>query len=289
MIIDAIFDPSKALHPTADAAVEYLHTQWGISKKGIKSEQIISPNFSYRPTLSAVTQNHHTLCVEVSEGAYSNSLDSFVQECVAKNFPVKLYVAMPKDVPDPYYSSNLKRAKANGVGVIEVDNNGGVLVSDAISLSLAKLRPIDLESFPAKYREALAKAENTFRSASPEKGCSLLFDEMEDYCRKFATKLNERKLWKDKKKKLFDYEVGPWANLVELIKSNIDTKRSKCPELKPAFLSRIHGLTGHRNESGHKPKDQAALIKRDREIRTRFESATDTFFDLITYTKTLRV
>ncbi len=117
----------------------------------------------------------------------------------------------------------------------------------------------------------------------------MLFDEMEDYTRKLANKVNERKLWLSKKKIVFEYDTAPWANTIELIQKHLDIKRAKCPELKPAFLARIYGLTGHRNESGHKPKDQAALIKRDREIRTRFENATDTFLDLINHTKALRI
>jgi len=279
----------KSLQVTADAAIEYLHSQWGIAKRNIKAEVVIHSNFNYRPTLSTITNDHHSLCVEVSESAYSNSLDSFVQECVAKNFPAKLYVAMPKDVQDSFYSSKIKRAKENGVGIIEVDGNGGVLIQDAIPLSLAKVRPIDMRQFPAKFREALARAENTFRSASPDKGCALLFDEMEDHFRKLAKKLNDKKLWNSKKKIPFDYTHGSWANLIELVQKNIDKNRAKCPELKPTFLSRLHGITAYRNDTGHKPHDQASLIKRDRELRTRFESASDTLLDLINYSKSLHI
>lgn len=280
---------SRSLHGTADAAIAYLHNQWGIATRSVKIETVIHPDFNYRPTISVATKDYHTLCVDVSETAYSNALDAFVQECVAKNLPARVYVATPKDLQDSQFSYKIKRAKENGVGLIEVDENGGTLIQDAIPLSLAKVRPIEPKQFPPKYREALAKAENTFRCASPDKGCAMLFDEMEALFRQVAIKLNEKKLWMSKKKISFDYENGPWASLVELVQKNVDRNRSKCPELKAAFLSRVHGLTSYRNDSGHKPGNQAALIKRDRELRTRFETATDTLLDLINHTKPLHV
>jgi hypothetical protein len=48
-------------------------------------------------------------------------------------------------------------------------------------------------------------------------------------------------------------------------------------------------MTTHRNESGHKPDSLKVLAKRDRELRTRFESAADTLFDLIQQSRHLRL
>jgi hypothetical protein len=59
--------------------------------------------------------------------------------------------------------------------------------------------------------------------------------------------------------------------------------------LTTAFLAKIHGVTPHRNESGHKPRSEAELKKRDRELRTRFEAAVDLLRDLIVAVKPLRV
>jgi len=279
---------APSLHATADAARTFLHQQWGVGKKAIKIEESISPDFSYRPTLSAETKDCQLMCVEVSESAYSNTIDTFVRDCVNRNLPVRLYIALPKDIEDQYYSSKIKKAKENGVGILEVNGTEGILIQEAISLSLAKVRPIDKQQFPLSYREALASAEHTFRSASPDKGCAILYDEIEDLCRRIAVKLNDKKLWQSKQKIQFDYDRGNWASLVELIQRNIDLKRSRCPELKAAFIARIHGITPYRNESGHKPRTQAQRMHRDKQLRTRFELATDILYDLIKNTKKLK-
>jgi len=61
------------------------------------------------------------------------------------------------------------------------------------------------------------------------------------------------------------------------------------PNIPEALLARVLGITSHRNEAGHNPDSRPALIRRDREQRTRFETATDLLFDLINATKALRV
>ena len=48
---------------------------------------------------------------------------------------------------------------------------------------------------------------------------------------------------------------------------------------KKSLLVRVAALTEHRNETGHKPKNRAVHIQRDRELRTRFETAVDVLRD----------
>lgn len=76
---------------------------------------------------------------------------------------------------------------------------------------------------------------------------------------------------------------------MQLMGARLDATQANCPGLTPAFLARIHGVTPHRNESGHKPANEELLKKRDRELRTRFESAVDLLGDLIVAVKPLRV
>jgi hypothetical protein len=85
------------------------------------------------------------------------------------------------------------------------------------------------------------------------------------------------------------FESASWAALMELMGDNLDSKKAKCPALTKAFIARIHGITPHRNESGHKPRDANALMKRDRELRTRFESAIDLLTDLLIAVRPLRI
>jgi hypothetical protein len=49
------------------------------------------------------------------------------------------------------------------------------------------------------------------------------------------------------------------------------------------------GVTPHRNESGHKPKNQQQLTKRDMQLRTRFEGAADLLSEFLTAAKSLNI
>src|SRR5690349_17899237 len=79
-----------------------------------------------------------------------------------------------------------------------------------------------------------------------------------------------------------DLERHAWAALMQSMGTHLDCKGANCPDLTPALIARIHGVTPHRNDSSHKPKNAKELIKRDRELRTRFEAAVDLLADLIT-------
>jgi hypothetical protein len=136
----------------------------------------------------------------------------------------------------------------------------------------------------------LAEAESTFRNGSPAQGCLLIQQEIEQLSRKVAKKTHAKNLWRALKPGVkappYTSKV-PWAKIMEIMIDHIDPH--KCPTPDKSLLNRIAGMTSHRNESGHKPGTLKDLIKRDREARTRFESAVDTLFDLIQQSRHLRI
>ncbi len=278
----------ESLHPIADQTANYFIMKRGVRATNIKVEQPIDIELPLRPTFTAKTRYHHTLCIEVSEFAYNSSLDTFVLKCMNQGLPIKLFIAIPKGTHDPEYSRRLSTAKARGVGVLEVNEKSVDVVQEAIALSLAGVRPIAVQEFPAKLRESLTRAETMFRDGSPDKACSLIFDEIENICRAVARKTYDEGHWTGGAVN-FRFETDPWANLMQLMGARLNAKQANCPKLTAAFLARIHGVTPHRNESGHKPANAEVLKKRDRELRTRFESAVDLLGDLITAVKPVRL
>jgi hypothetical protein len=227
------------------------------------------------------------LCIEVSQSVYANHLDACVISCVRHGLPVKLYVAVAKGAKDPNYAQNLRAAKRAGVGVIEIDGTAGMIVQNALPLSLSAVRPIDVLRFPKRYRHNLSQAEQTFRDGTPEKACSLIYDEVESLFRKAARKTYDKGWWPNNGN--LNIDKVPWANLLRDWDRHINRSACHCPELNSTFIARILGITPHRNDSGHKPKNMNALIKRDQQLRTRFENAVDLFADLVEAVKPLKV
>lgn len=271
------------LHATADAAAAWFQNKWGLKANAIDVESSIDPDIALRPTFSAKTADFHTLCVEVSDRIYPNYIDAFVLACRDRGLPVKLFIAVRKDQQDGNYAQGIKAAKRAGVGILEVDNLSGEVVQNALSLSLTGVRAIDTTSFPKKYRQSLLHAEQTFRDGTPSKACSMVYDEIESYFRKLAAKAAKKAWWPNSGH--LDVQRCPWANLITELDKHLNRTSAGCPGLTTAFMARIHGITPFRNDAGHKPSSAKALIKRDKELRTRFESAVDLFADLIDATK----
>jgi len=61
------------------------------------------------------------------------------------------------------------------------------------------------------------------------------------------------------------------------------------PGIKKNLLIRVAALTDVRNDAGHKPRNRAERMKRDRELRTRFESAVDVLRDFANAARPLRI
>ena len=275
------------LHPTGDAAIQWFKDHWGLKSSSIRVEQPLHPDINLRPTFSAKTRDFYTLCIEVSESVYPNYLDAFVLDCRNRGMPIKLFVAVRKGEQEREYAQKLKAAKNAGVGILEVDENSGTIIQNALSLSLTGVRPIDVLAFPKKYRQDLIIGEQTFRDGNPVKACSDVYDELEALFRKFSSKVASKGWWPNSNG--YNLVKHSWAQLITDVDEHLNRAACSCPKLTRAFMARIHGVTPFRNDSGHKPSNVKALIKRDRELRTRFESAVDLFYDFVDATKALRL
>ena len=276
------------LHSTADAAIEWFLTNWGLNAGLVKVEEPVHPDVGLRPTFSIQTPDFHTLCIEVSESSYGNHLAAFAVGCMSKGLPVKLFVATPRGTNDPNYASNLRAAQEAGVGILHVDGTSGNVAHNALSLSLMGVRAIKRDQYPKKYRHGLFAAEQAFRDGTPDKACSLVYDEIEALFRRITVKASSKGWWANPSHR--NPATYAWAKLIGEFESEFDRGLCPCAEFRsPAFNARILGVTGFRNDTGHKPKSQRALIRRDEQLRTRFESGVDLLKDLITAAAPLKV
>ncbi len=272
------------LQNLAEMARKYFRSK-GVTK--FRVEAAISPDGIFRHTLTANTTDGHYVCVEVSENAYFDTLDAMVLEYRNRKLPVRLYVAIPKGTPNDNFQKQLRQARRNGVGVLEVDGKSAELVLEALSQSLADLRQIDLNSIPARYRSNLSQAVDTFRNGNPAKGCAMVYDEIEDLSRRIAKKTQQKGLWRKIPKMKLDKD--PWANVLEALMNELNLSACGCPKLKKPLLARVLGVTSYRNETGHKVRNRTDLIKRDKQLATRFEAASDLLLELIDASKPLHV
>jgi hypothetical protein len=273
------------LYIYAEAVKKYFKTHQGIIS--FAEEQPISKDGIYRHTLTAESKDGHYICIEVSENAYIDTLDAIVLNYRNNFLPVKLYVAIPKAASNSNLQKQLAQARANGIGVLEVDEKSGELIHDAVSQSLTGLRPVDLQAFPPRYRPALSDAANTFSNGNPVKGCAMVYDEIEDLSRRIAKKTQVKGFWKNVP--TLNLDKTPWANVMETVMEQLNFSACRCPKLKKPLLARVLGITAHRNETGHKVTRRADLVKRDRRLRTRFEDASDLLSDLIDASRPLHV
>jgi hypothetical protein len=283
---------SESLHPTADAAMAYFRREWGIS--GFRIEKPIHDDVEYLPSLSATTPDYHWLSIDVSETAYpKGGLDQFALDCKNRGLPVKHFVAMRADSRDPDYQYNVRRARASGIGLLEVKGSSGTIIYNALSLSLTGCRPIDKKLFPPKYRSSLINAETVFKDGDPAKGCSNVYDEIEALTRAIAKRTLKSGAWVKSVSgsglPKMDLDKDPWKNVTMAMIRHCDFKTNGLPDITDELLSRVVGIIPYRNETGHKPKKVADLLKRDSQLRTRFETAVDILSDMVQAARPLRI
>jgi hypothetical protein len=276
------------LHAIAEEVVRFLREDRGLSK--FKVESPVADDTNYRPTLQTTTPEHQDVWIEVSEAPYLTSLDSVVLHCVTNCLPVKLYVAFPGGLPVTAYKSKIDEARTKGVGGLEISQGKCHVIHEARLLSLTGVRWEDRKRFPVRYRSVLAQAETTFKDGDPAKGCALVYDEIEALSRKLTAKvvakgwLRAGGVWPAALK----IEKDAWAIVMDRLIELVDF--GKLPkDLKKSLLIRVAAMTDPRNDSGHKPKNRKAHVKRDRQLRTRFESAVDLFADLVDAARPLRL
>jgi hypothetical protein len=277
------------LHQTAEEVVRFFKEERGLRKFKVE-EPVDDDDVDYRPTLQVVAQDHEDVWIEVSELPYLASLDSVVLHCVTNSLPVKVYVAFPKGPGSSEYKTNIDAARRKGVGAIEVSNGKCHLIQEALPLSLAGLRCEDHKRFPIRYRAALSTAEATFKNGDPTKGCALIYDEIESLCRALARKIHDKNLWQPRAAgaPAANYDTDSWASIVDLIIHRAQLNLLP-PKLTRNLLIRVAAVVDFRNAAGHKPKSRAARRQRDRETRTRFETAVDVLRDFVDSVRPLRI
>jgi hypothetical protein len=279
----------NSLKSTAESAAQYFKDNHGVG--AFRIEEAVDPALGYRPTLQAVTADRYYLCIDVNESPYPATLEHAVLDCVTQGLPVKMYVAFPSDPLPSDYKARVDRARAHGVGVLDVASGRVQVIHAALPLSLASVRVRPRKEFPPRFRSTIAEAETTFKGGSPTQGCLVIQSEIEQLARKIARKTSAMGYWRALREgenpRNPNFDKDPWAKIMEVLIEFLDVR--KCASPDRALLNRVAGLTAHRNEAGHKPNTLKARIKRDREARTRFESAVDTLYDLIVASRHLHI
>jgi hypothetical protein len=276
------------LHATAEEVVRFFKEERGLTK--FKAEEPVDDTIAYRPTLQTVTHEHRDVWVEVSEAPFLRSLDTVVLHCVTNCLPVQLYVSFPAGLPPTEYKANIDESRRKGLGALEVSKGRVQVIHEALLLSLTGVRTEDHLRFPPRYRSVLSSAETTFRNGDPAKGCSLVYDEIEGLSRRLANKIMGKNWWTHKSSGPPNLNVWKdnWATLMDTIMSRADLNALPT-KMKRALLIRVAALTDVRNDAGHKPRNRSALIKRNQELRTRFETAVDVLRDFADAARTLRI
>lgn len=270
MIFRVLDDHLQAL---AVAAGKYFTQHHSCT--AIRAEAEIEPQVNFRPTLCGSYPDRHLLCVEVGEAPVPPGISNFVLECRNFGIPARIWVAIPKGLKQ-IDMHDLVFIRDNGLGLIEVSDSGHVQVLEGppLSQSASGLRRVKVSQFPKRYRAPLASAFDTFVRGNPAKGCSEVYDEIEGLTRRIAKKAMATPGGL-RRPPAFDIDKEAWANVLEFLRENLDKAACKCPNLTKPTFNRVLGMTEFRNDAGHKPNTLAKLRERDRQLRTRFESAID--------------
>lgn len=271
---------APALHPVAERVGSHFRNDQGVTR--LRPEVEVDPEVHYQPTLVGVGEDGYTVCVDVTDGPFTGSLESVVLACGSRNLPVKLYLAIPEGVSDTVFRDTHGKCQEHHVGLIVVGARCRV-VENSMPMTFLGFRRPDKSKFPRKYRQALADAENLIETGDPAKGCSLVYDELEALTRRIAEWVLDNG-YVDLTTPIpkMDLEAGPWAKVIELVDRHADFAQLKttAPSLDHALLSRLAGIVPYRNATGHKPANRRERMIRDAQLRTRFEHAVDTLLDV---------
>jgi hypothetical protein len=276
---------SQSLWPLANSVKKYLKDNLGLDS--IKVEQEIADGVP-RPTLHARAENHSIVCAEFLEDTcFSPNLRLLVSLCKSKQLPVKLYVAYPEGTKRGSFSRDLKSARELSIGVLCVSSVGAVTsICEPISLVLSDMRPQNPKDFPPHYRSDLVQAHQTYLQGDPVKGCLGIYEMIEALTRRIAKNLHNNALiapWQSGKPPKFDKD--PWFNIADTIYRSLDF--DKADALTKPLWAQVIAITKPRNDVGHLPRTMAERVKRDKELRTRFETAGDLLRNLIEATPNL--
>jgi hypothetical protein len=275
---------ADGLRDTANHVITFLRVERGLKKVRVEEELVKGLP---RPTLHVNTSEGEVICVEFSEtDCYPPSLARFAEDFRAEELPVKIFIALPSTGQNKTSIAELARAKKQGIGVMLVGPAGKVTVLDEpISQLLTQLRRITMSDYPAKLRARLSQAESTFLSGNPPKGCSELYDLLEEITRRIVAAAISRGLWNGSPPN-FDPKIESWYNVCSTAYTKMQFKN--IGKLSPQIWASVLAITRHRNETGHSPTTLEKRRRRDLEMRTRFEHAADLLRDLIDNTRKFR-
>jgi hypothetical protein len=240
-----------------------------------------------KPTLQANTADGEIVCVEFSEtDCYPQALTRLVEDFRAAQLPVKVYIALPSTAQNATSMTDLVRARRQGIGVMLVEPAGTVNVLDEpVSQLITQLRKINMMDYPARLRDRLSQAQNTFLAGNPPKGCSDLYDLLEETTRKIVKAAINRNLWNGNLPSFDPATVG-WNSLCNAAYANMQF--NNVGTLAQPLWASVMAITPHRNETGHSARTIKARKRRDLEMRTRFEHAADVLRDVLDHTKKFR-
>jgi hypothetical protein len=269
---------SQSLWPLADSVRKYLKDHRGLGH--IKVEEEIDKEVP-RPTLHALDKDKSIVCVDfLEDSCFGVNSQTFVNKCKARQLPVRLYIACPESAQKASFARDLKTARENGVGVLGVSSAGNItVISEAISLLLTDLRRQDPKDFPPKYRGDLELAHQTYLQGNPPKGCAAIYDMVEALTRAIAKNLQSQKLIAPWQSKPINLDKVAWFKVADDIYKHLDFAKAK--KLTKPLWAQVIAATRPRNETGHQPKSVQERIRRDKELRTRFEAAGDLLRNLI--------
>jgi len=184
---------AEGLRDPATQVITFLRQQRGHSKVWVEEELVRGLP---KPTLRAHTTEKEIVCVEFSETeCYPWGLARLAEDFKSAELPVKLYIALPSTAQNVTFPAEFGRARRQGIGVMLVEPAGTVnILNEPISLLLTQLRRIDMTAYPKPLRERLSQAQNTFLAGNPPKGCSDLYDLLEEITRKIVVAARRRGL-----------------------------------------------------------------------------------------------
>ena len=76
---------------------------------------------------------------------------------------------------------------------------------------------------------------------------------------------------------------------MDLLMHRADLNALPLKKVTKSILIRVAAMIDARNDAGHKPKNRDDRIRRDRESRTRFETAVDVLRDFADAVRPLRL
>lgn len=281
------------LHATAVQAKKFFSSEFGVTN--FKVETAPFEGSSLKPTYHATLKNKYTLCVEVSELPFSNSIKAFAAECGKESRLIKLFVVVPR-AGGPDFPTLFKDAKSYGIGVIELNESGHNQLCGALAFSFFGLRRLDVKEYPAEKRDVLRQALSTFLDGSPEMGCQTLFSTLENLTRKFAIRTEAEGWWrtpvKDEPGRLArDLTKDPWAKVLSDLDHFLEFKpcKARCKDWNHTLVSQARAMTDLRNLTGHVPSTPKKIVERDKKLRTWFEHAGDVLKNWYDVTKPLKL